>query len=245
MTAEALWVPETAMVLAAGLGTRMKPLTDTLPKPLVPLAGRALLDHVLDRIADAGIPRAVVNVHYLADKIEAHVAARMRPAITISDERDALLETGGGVVRALPLLGATPFLIHNSDSVWIEKGASNLRRLAAAWDPARMDSLLLLARRDTSLGYDGKGDFELHVDGRISRRLRDTESAYVFAGVSIACPAMFEGAPQGGFSLNRLWDKAIERGRLMGLVLDGIWMHVGTPEALAEAENLIKREQGT
>lgn len=239
------WIPEAAMVLAAGLGTRMRPLTDTMPKPLVPLKGRALLDHVLDRIADAGIPRAVVNVHYLADQIEAHVQGRTRPAITISDERDALLETGGGVVRALPLLGSSPFLVHNSDSVWIEKGAANLRRLCAAWNPERMDSLLLLARRDRSLGYDGKGDFELHVDGRLSRRPAGGESAYVFSGVSIAHPAMFEDAPEGGFSLNRLWDKAMSRGRLMGIVLDGIWMHVGTPEALIEAEQLIDREQGT
>lgn len=245
MTANPEWVPETAMVLAAGLGTRMRPLTDTFPKPLVPLAGRTLLDHVLDRIATAGIPKAVVNVHYLADKIEAHLAARTKPQITISDERDALLETGGGVVRALPLLGPGPFLIHNSDTVWIEKGVQNLRRLAAAWDAGRMDSLLLLARRDASLGYDGQGDFELHVDGHLTRRKEGTESAYVFAGVSIATRAMFDGAPQGRFSLNRLWDNAIARGRLKGLVLDGIWMHVGTPEALAEAEELIRREHGT
>lgn len=238
------WVPECAMVLAAGLGTRMRPLTDTVPKPLVRLDGRALIDHVLDRIAAAGVPRAVVNVHYLADQIERHVAGRKAPAITISDERDALLDTGGGLVRALPLLGTMPFLVHNSDSVWIERGASNIVRLARAWDGARMDGLLLLASRATSLGYDGKGDFELDVDGRIRRRNRDYESDYVFTGVSIAAPRLFEGAPTGAFSLNRPWDEAITRGRLYGIVLDGIWIHVGTPDALEDAERLMARERG-
>jgi MurNAc alpha-1-phosphate uridylyltransferase len=236
--------PDCAMVLAAGLGTRMRPLTDTVPKPLVRLDGRALLDHVLDRIAAAGISRAVVNVHYLAGQIEQHVQGRQVPAITISDERDALLDTGGGVVRALPLLGRRPFLVHNSDSVWIEPGPSNIRRLAEAWDGASMDGLLLLASRRTSLGYEGKGDFELDVDGRIRRRNRDRESDYVFTGVSMADPRLLDGAPQGAFSLNRPWDEAIARGRLYGILLDGIWMHVGTPEALEDAGRLIARERG-
>ncbi len=230
----------TAMVLAAGLGKRMQPLTDTLPKPLVPLAGRALIDHVLDRIAEAGLAHAVVNVHYLAGQIEQHVSERTQPAITISDERGVLLETGGGVVRALPLLGSQPFLIHNSDSVWIEPGASNIARLMAAWDGGVMDSLMLLAPRVTSLGYDGRGDFNLHKDSRISRRRSTADAPYVFAGVSIAHPRMFEGAKVEPFSLNVVWDKAMEQGRLYGVLLEGTWMHVGTVEALADAERLIK-----
>ncbi len=242
-TTKADWYPDCAMVLAAGLGTRMRPLTDTLPKPLVSLDGRPLLDHVLDRIAASGIPRAVVNVHYLATKIEQHLASRTTPALVISDERDALLDTGGGVVRALPLLGPKPFLVHNSDSVWIEHGTSNIARLAKAWDGARMDALLLLARKSTSLGYEGKGDFELDVDGRVRRRKENAESDYVFTGVSIAHPRLLEGMPQGAFSLNRPWDDAIRRGRLFGIVLDGIWMHVGTPDAVDDAERLIARER--
>jgi len=238
------WVPNSAMVLAAGLGTRMRPLTLKTPKPLVPLNGHALIDHVLDRIADAGILRAVVNVHYMADKIAAHVAGRARPSVVISDERDVLLDTGGGVVRALPLLGPAPFLIHNSDSVWIESGASNLLRLAHAWHGEAMDGLMLLAARRTSLGYDGKGDFVLAEDGRVSRRSAEGESDYVFTGVSIAHPRLFENAPQGAFSLNLPWNAAIGKGRLYGLVLDGTWMHVGTPEALDEAGKRIDREQG-
>ena len=236
------WLPQSAMVLAAGLGTRMRPLTDTLPKPLVERHGRALIDHVLDRIADAGIPRAVVNVHYKAEAIESHLAGRTHPEVVISDERDALLDTGGGVARALPKLGAEPFLVHNSDSVWIEGATSNIRRLAHAWDPDRMDSLMLLAARRTSLGYEGAGDFDLQADGRITRRLQDRESDYVFTGVSIAHPRLFVNAPQGAFSLNLPWTSAIAAGRLFGLVLDGTWMHVGTPDALLEAGSRIERE---
>ena len=229
----------TAMVLAAGLGQRMQPLTDTMPKPLVPLNGRPLIDHVLDRLAEAGIDRAVINVHYLADQIESHVSERLVPAITISDERGVLLETGGGVVRALPLLGPDPFVIHNSDSVWIEPGNSNIARLIAAWDGGVMDSLMLLAPRVTSLGYDGHGDFHLRADGHLTRRASGVDAPYVFAGVSIAQPRMFEGAKEERFSLNVLWDKAIANGRLYGLLLDGTWMHVGTIDALADAERLI------
>ena len=229
----------TAMVLAAGLGKRMQPLTDTMPKPLVPLNGRALIDHALDRIAQAGLTHAVVNVHYLADQIEAHVRERPLPAITISDERGVLLETGGGVVRALPLLGPDPFVIHNSDSVWIEPGSSNIARLIAAWDESVMDSLMLLAPRVTSLGYDGHGDFHMRADGHLTRRTPGVDAPYVFAGVSISHPRMFEGAKEERFSLNDLWDKAIANGRLYGLLLDGTWMHVGTVDALADAERLI------
>lgn len=229
----------TAMVLAAGLGTRMRPLTDSIPKPLVPLKDRPLIDHVLDRLVIAGITKAVVNVHHHADALEAHLEGRKKPAITISDERGVLLDTGGGIVRALPLIGDKPFLIHNSDSVWIEGVGSNIARLLAAWDPDRMDSLMLLANAVTSLGYDGRGDFMMDTEGVLSRRPEQKDAPFVFTGVSIAHPRMFEGAPAGKFSLNKLWDRAIEQRRLYGVRLDGAWMHVGTPEALAEAEQWI------
>jgi MurNAc alpha-1-phosphate uridylyltransferase len=230
------------MVLAAGLGKRMRPLTETTPKPMVRLKGRALIDHVLDRMDAAGVPRAVVNVHYLADTLEAHLSQRKRPQIVISDERGQILDTGGGVVRALPMLGPEPFLIHNSDSVWIEGVGSNLERLFAAWDSDTMDSLMLLASAATSLGYDGQGDFAMANNGRLVRRGERQMAPFVFTGVSIAHPRMFENAPQGAFSLNRVWDAAIEQGRLYGIRLDGLWMHVGTPEALIEAERWIESE---
>jgi N-acetyl-alpha-D-muramate 1-phosphate uridylyltransferase len=232
---------DTAMVLAAGLGRRMAPLTDTRPKPLVPLAGRALLDHVLDRLADAGIANAVINVYYLADQITQHVQGRAAPRIAISDERGVLLETGGGVVRALALLGDKPFVIHNSDSVWIEPGASNIARLVSLFDGASMDSLMLLAPRETSLGYDGRGDFLLQSDGRLERAGPGREAPYVFAGVSIAHPRLFEGTKEERFSLNVVWDRAIRSGRLFGAVLDGTWMHVGTVEAVDAAERLMAK----
>jgi MurNAc alpha-1-phosphate uridylyltransferase len=242
MSTSALWRPEAGLVLAAGLGKRMRPLTDKVPKPLVRLKGRALIDHVLDRLAAAGVARAVVNVHYLADSLEAHVAHRKRPEITISDERGKILDTGGAVVQALSKLGSQPFLIHNSDSVWIEGVGSNLERLFAAWDPDKMDSLMLLASATSSLGYEGPGDFGMGNDGRLVRRGERQMVPFVFTGVSIAHPRMFDGAPHGAFSLNRVWDAAIETGRLYGIRLDGLWMHVGTPEALTEAERWIESE---
>lgn len=225
---------DSAMVLAAGLGQRMRPITDTCPKPLVRIGGRAMLDHALDRLREAGIPRAVVNVHHLPDQIERHVAGIRTPAITVSDERDALLETGGGVKRALPLLGET-FLAMNSDSLWAEHGDSNIRRMLAAWQPAEMDSLLLLADRN-SLGYDGQGDFHCDEDGRLSRRQKGESAPYVYAGVGIFQREHFADTPDGAFSLNLLFDRAITAGRLHGLVLDGEWLHVGTPEAIPAAE---------
>ena len=235
---------ETAFVLAAGLGTRMRPLTDLLPKPLVPLAGRTLLDHVLDRLAAAGVDTAVVNVHYLAELIEVHLRARLAPRILISDERDALLETGGGVARAMPMLGREPFLVHNSDSVWIEPagGVPNISRLAATFDAAAMDGLLLVAERSTSLGYDGRGDFHLAADGRLERVGRGGTADLVFAGVSIATSRLMREVPSGAFSLNRVWDRAIAEYRLFGLRLEGTWMHVGDPAALAAAEARLRLE---
>lgn len=237
--------PTTAMVLAAGLGVRMRPLTDTRPKPLVVLAGRTLLDRVLDRLADANITRAVVNVHHFADQIVTHLAARARPQIIISDERDALLDTGGGVVRARHLLGEAPFIVHNSDSVWIEDASSNIERLITSFDAARMDSLMLMAPTSGSLGYSGPGDFAMEADGRLRRRQSNEIVPFAFTGVSIAHPRLFADAPAGAFSLNKLWDMSLARRRLFGLRMQGLWMHVGTPAALADAEAAIAAKSTT
>lgn len=232
----------TAMVLAAGMGTRMRPLTDTRPKPLVEVYGRPLIDHVLGRVADAGIPRAVVNLHHHADMLEAHLTARGGPPqIVLSDERGQLLETGGGVRKALPLLGPDPFLAINSDTIWIEGMRPNLVRLMEHFDPERMDALLLLASAAHSIGYDGMGDFQMDKLGRLSRRAERTVVPFVYAGAAILKPELFEGTPDGAFSLNRIFDKAAEAERLFGLRLDGIWMHVGTPDAIALAEEAIQR----
>lgn len=235
------WAPENAMVFAAGLGKRMRPLTDTVPKPLVPLAGRPLIDHVLDRLAGAGVARAIVNVHYLADKLETHLAHRTKPEIVISDERDALLETGGGLMRAKHLLGDDSILIHNSDSVWRDGVADNFDRLFGSWDPERMDTLMLLASISECLGYAGSGDFNMDSGGRLTRREESRVTPFVFAGVSIAHPRLFENAPDGAFSLNVLWDRAIANERAFGIRMDGYWMHVGSPDALVEAEKAIAK----
>jgi len=231
------------MVLSAGLGTRMAPANNVVPKPLVQLDGRALIDHVLDRLADAGVEQAIVNVHHKADLIQAHLQGRRKPAIEISDERDKLLDTGGGVKKALPRLGSGPFLIHNADSVWIEGVGSNLVRLVQAWDGRRMDCLMLLALASHSLGYQGRGDFAFAADGRIRRRRVEQEMVpFAFTGVSMAHPRLFEGSPEGAFSLNAVWNTAIAAGRAYGMRMEGTWMHVGSPEALAQAEQQLARE---
>jgi N-acetyl-alpha-D-muramate 1-phosphate uridylyltransferase len=224
------------MVLAAGLGKRMRPVTATIPKPLVKVGGRTLIDHALDRLATAGTERAVVNVHYLADLIEAHVRQRQQPRIQISDERGELLETGGGIKKALPLLGAEPFVLLNSDSLWIEGPRSNLTSLRRAWDADRMDLLLLVAPISQSLGYEGVGDFGMEPDGRLRRRGEGQTAPFVYAGVAILKPQLFADTPGGAFSLNLLFDRAIAAGRLYGLRLDGQWLHVGTPDSIAAAE---------
>lgn len=236
------WSPKTAMVLAAGLGARMRPLTDTTPKPMVRLAGRPLIDHVLDRLAHAGIETAVVNVHHHADQIERHLKGRARPRILVSNERGALLDTGGGVKKALKALGDEPFLIHNSDSLWVEGIGANLARLAAMFDADRMDSLMLVALGLASLGYEGRGDFVMAPSGQLRRRPDRELAPFAFTGVSIAHPRLFESTPDGPFSLNLVWDRAIEQGRLFGMRLDGMWMHVGTPKALSDAERLLRGE---
>src|SRR6476659_5365615 len=227
--------PTKAMVLAAGLGLRMRPLTDHMPKPLVRVAGQPLLDHVLDKLADAGVSEAVVNVHYLPDQIIQHTASRTRPRIIISDERDVVLGTGGAVVKALPLLGNEPFFHLNADTMWIDGVRPNLARLAETFDPERMDILLLMAPTTSSIGYAGNGDYAMAADGTLRKRKEHQVVPFVYAGVAIMSPAIFADAPQGPFSLTKMFDRAENEGRLYGLRMDGVWMHVGTPDAIAAA----------
>ena len=235
---------DTAMVLAAGLGTRMRPASQEKPKPLVALAGKPLIDHVLDRLAAAGIARAIVNVHHKADQIEAHLAGRQTPRVIIANEREKLLDTGGGIKKALGLLGDDGFIAHNSDSVWLERsvansGGSNLARLIAAWNAEQMDCLLMLALGSAAVGYDGRGDFALESDGRIRRRRENDVVPFVYTGVQILHPRAFAATPDGPFSCNLVWNHAMLTGRAYGLRMDGLWMHVGAPDALAEAERVM------
>ncbi len=234
------WTPDIAMVLAAGLGTRMRPLTDTVPKALVRLGDRVLVDHVLDRVAAAGVPRAVVNVHHKAAALESHLRGRQSPQIVVSNERDGLLETGGGTKRAMPLLGAAPFLVLNSDSVWIEGAEQNLARLFSAWDGDQMDCLLMLALTSSAVGYSGKGDFSHEADGRIRRRRADETVPFVYTGVQIVHPRLFADAPDGAFSFNTLWNRAMLLGRAHAMRMNGLWLHVGTPAQLAAADATLR-----
>lgn len=228
------------MVMAAGVGKRMRPLTATTPKPLIEVADRALIDHGLDKLVAAGVTRAVVNVHYIADLVEYHVRKRKDLDIIVSDERDRLLETGGGLVRARPLLGDKPFYQLNSDSFWIEGIGSNLRLMAEQWDETRMDILLLLASTVRSVGYEGPGDFTMDEEGRLTRRVENRVAPFVYAGAAILHPRVLDGLAEESFSVNRCFDVAAAKGRLFGVRLDGIWLHVGTPSAIAEAEAAIK-----
>lgn len=231
--------PKTAMVLAAGLGKRMSPYTDRMPKPLVPVAGKALLDHVLDRLAEAGVERAVVNVHHFAEQMIDHLESRSDPRIVISDERGLLLDTGGAVVKALPELGEGPFFHLNADTIWIDGVKPNLARLAEVFDPANMDALLLLAPAAGSVGYSGRGDFSMAPDGRLRRRGEREVVPFVYAGAAIFAPAFLANSPPGAFSLTLLFDRAAAAGRLYGLRMEGLWMHVGTPDAITAAEAAI------
>jgi MurNAc alpha-1-phosphate uridylyltransferase len=233
--------PDTAMVFAAGLGTRMRPISDTIPKPLVKVAGKALIDHCLDLFAKAGVARAIVNVHYLADQIEAHLADRTQPEIIISDERALLLDQGGGIRKVLPLFEGKPFFLCNTDAFWIEGPLSNIRRLADAWDPARMDALLLVAAASASIGVDWPGDFTMDPQGRLTRRDERDVAPFVYSGVGIIKPDLFENETRDVFRLAPLFFDAAEKGRLFGLRLDGVWLHVGTPGAIADAETAIAR----
>jgi N-acetyl-alpha-D-muramate 1-phosphate uridylyltransferase len=229
-------MPKRAIVLAAGLSTRMRGYTENVPKPLVKVSGKALIDYALDRLADAGVEQAVVNVHYMADALEGYLSKRTRPRIVISDERKELLGTGGGVVKALGHLGDAPFFYMNSDTLWIDGVKPNLQRLVQAFDPAQMDALLLLAPTTTSIGYDARGDFAMSADGRLRRRPEREVVPFAYASAALLAPALFKDAPSGAFPLTLLFNRAAEQGRLHGLRIDGIWMHVGTPEAVAEAE---------
>jgi len=224
------------MVLAAGIGKRMRPITVTTPKPLVEVGGRALIDHGLDRLEQAGVESVVVNVHYLPDLIRVHLGHRRTPRISVSDERDRLLDTGGGIAKALPDLGADPFYLLNSDSFWIEGPRPNLEWLAAGWRDDAMDALLLIASTVRSIGYHGRGDFRMDPVGRLFRRPEREVAPFAYAGAAILHPRLFADCPAGSFSLNLLFDRAIASGRLHGVRMDGRWIHVGTPEAVGEAE---------
>jgi N-acetyl-alpha-D-muramate 1-phosphate uridylyltransferase len=223
-----------AMVLAAGLGTRMRPLTDQKPKPLIEVAGKALIDYGMDHLREADVQTVVVNAHYLADQIVAWSNLQVSPHMILSDERAEVLDTGGGIALALPLLRADPFFVLNSDSFWVNGKTPALHRLRAAWNDAEMDCLLLLCPVNQTVGYDGKGDFLLTEDGRLSRQKGSGTLAYI--GGYLVHPRLFEGAPAGKFSMNVLWDKAIAKGRLHGISHDGLWLHVGTPDAIGLAE---------
>src|SRR5215468_2348428 len=233
-------IPRRAMVLAAGLGTRMRPLTDAIPKPLVKVAGKPLIDHVLDRLAEVGVKRAVVNVHHFADQMQQHLTHRKHPQIIISDERGLLLGTGGGVRKALPDLGGAPFFHINSDTIWIDGVRPNLARLVEVFDPATMDALLLLAPTAGSIGYSGRGDFAMTPDGTLRKRAEHEVLPFVYAGAAILSPALFTDAPPGELALTTLFDRAARSGRLHGMRMEGVWMHVGTPEAIAQAEAAIR-----
>lgn len=226
---------DTAMVLAAGLGTRMRPLTETRPKPLVEVAGKALIDHTLDRLAEAGVAKAVVNVHYFADQVEHHVQARAAPAVTVSDERELLLETGGGMVRAQSLL-PDPFFCVNSDNIWLDGPQDAFRDLSQAWDPSRMDALLLLVAHTGARNFVGKGDFHMDGKGRLSRRRSGRIAPFIFTGIQLVSKRLLRDAPEGPFSTNVLWTRAIEEGRLFGAAFTGQWFEVGTPESIAPTE---------
>jgi N-acetyl-alpha-D-muramate 1-phosphate uridylyltransferase len=229
-----------AMVLAAGLGKRMYPLTIDRPKPLVEVAGKRLIDYAFDRLRSANITRAVVNVHYLAEQVEDWARSQTAPEIVISDERRQLLDTGGGIQKALDHLGPAPFFVLNSDSFWLDGAVPALERLRGAWDGARMDSLLLLSPQASAVGYEGAGDFHRDAGWRLSRRQPGETAPFIYAGCYLVAPSLFAGAPEGAFSMNLLWDAALARGRLFGLLHDGLWIHVGRPDSIAYAERTME-----
>ncbi len=231
---------DTAMVLAAGHGTRMRPITETRPKALVEVGGKPLIDHALDRLKAAGIARIVVNIHAFADMMRAHLERRDDLDIIISDESDKLLETGGAIKRALPLLGNKPILTHNCDSMWVEGMGTNIPRLIDAWDPETMDALLMVAVTANIVGDVGRGDFLMAADGRLERREARSVAPFMYTGVQIIDPKLYRDMPGEHFSTNKVWDGCLERGRLFGLRLDGVWMHVGTPAALEDAEQFLR-----
>ena len=224
-----------AMVLAAGLGLRMRPLTLEMPKPLISVAGKPLLDHALDRVAAAGIGTAVVNTHYKGEMNAAHLKDRTAPRVVLSPEAD-LLETGGGIKHALPLLGTDPFLSVNADILWMDGPTTAIERLLQAWNPKAMDALLLLHPAVSAFGYDGKGDFHMDPIGKVTRRRSGEIAPFVFAGVQILKPELFADTPNGAFSTNLIWDRLLESERLYGMRHDGLWFHVGTPASIGQVE---------
>lgn len=228
-------VSDTAMVMAAGLGKRMRPLTASRPKPLVPVAGKPLIDWSFDRLAEAGVHNAVVNVHYLADALEVHLRNYKGLEIAVSDERDRLLETGGGMVKARGLL-PDPFFCLNSDNIWLDGPRNVFVELSSAWDPARMDALLLVVRHPAAHNYVGKGDFHLDPMGRITRRRTGRVAPYIYTGIQLVSQRLLRDAPEGPFSTNLLWSRAIEEGRLYGWVHTGQWFEIGTPQAIKPTE---------
>ena len=234
-------VPRTAMVLAAGLGKRMRPLTASRPKPLIEVARKSLLDHLLEKLRMAGVEKVVVNVHYLADAVEAHLKKNPHGLdIAVSDERSLLLETGGGMVKAAPMIDADPFLVVNSDNLWVDGPADTLKLLASHWDGDRMDSLLLLVPHARAANHRGLGDFHMDRTGRLRRRSRSRVAPFVYTGIQIVSKRLLEGAPDGPFSANLLWDRAIERGRCFGAVHQGLWFDVGTPQAIKATELILE-----
>jgi N-acetyl-alpha-D-muramate 1-phosphate uridylyltransferase len=236
--------PTRAMILAAGLGTRMAPLTAERPKPLIELHGKALLDYAIDRLTQGGVKSIVVNVHYLANMVVSHLDKRKaldpKLDIQICDETNAILDTGGGIAHALHYFKGEPFFTHNSDSLWVEGMGSALERMKMRWNPDTMDALMLVAPCVTAIGYDGRGDFTMDALGLLKRRDELRIAPFVWTGVQIIHPRLFDGAPKGRFSINPLWDRAIERERLYGVRLDGVWIHVGTPQGLEEAEGFLR-----
>ncbi|OYR12026.1 nucleotidyltransferase family protein [Brucella grignonensis] len=233
-------LPDTAIMLAAGLGKRMRPITETMPKPLVPVAGKSLIDWGLDALVNAGVENTIVNVHYLADQLIDYLGSRSKPKITISDERDLLLDSAGGIVNVLPQVGGKPFYVLNADTFWVgDEAQPNISALAHVWDDARMDILLMTARLDQATGFEGKGDFVADEEGRL-RRLRDAAGdPVIYAGAAVIHPRIFAKAEPGVSSLNRYFDEAIAAGRLYGMPMTGHWLTVGTPEAIGEAEAVL------
>jgi len=233
--------PAEAMVLAAGLGTRMKPLTDDRPKPLIEVAGKPLIDHVIDALENAGVSHVIVNAHYKAEMLITHLGRRTSPRITISDEWDRLMDTGGGVKKALPHLGDAPFFTYNSDFIWTEDGAHALRRMGEAWDGAKMDALMLLCPMEKTTGFEGAGDFFMDGEGRLSRRGSASRAPYAWMGVQIITKAAYDGTPDEPFSNNLIWDRMIPEGRLYGLAHNGIGCHVGSPDGVKAAEEVLAK----
>ena len=231
---------DTAMVMAAGMGKRMRPLTATMPKPMVRVAGKPLIDHALDRLAESGVTNAIVNVHYLADALEAHVLDRKVPRVTFSDERDQLLETGGGLIKAADLLPDTFFCL-NADNIWLDGPKSAFHDLSARWDADKMDALLLLVGHARAENFKGKGDFHMDGEGRLKRRQSGRIAPFIYTGIQLLSKRLLRDAPEGKFSTNILWNRAMEEGRLYGISFTGMWFEVGTPDAIAPTEDALKR----